>query len=310
MPGVSEADSDAVRFHVGSLPGSAASVHVVAQGTAAHWQSERSPRTGSQKQVSGTANAAHAAAPGSSRGYVRQANSWRSQTGSGADAAGGRPGESTTATPAIRPLPPLCSGGALPSHETRFSVPVDTLAVAGDNDLFDVLDLTDDFGMRVQALPCAGPQAGPGLAVYRGRQSKDSSAIVRRMGPGQSAADSRLELRSADGSVYGVLAPQADSSFLLTRGDQVLLAITGDDQDMQLHVTSGDGAPMARMTDSMAAVDSPSQLQQPRSEEHVQFVVLAGADPVLVIASVLSVLLFGLEVDDPPSRTKLPLGAS
>jgi len=242
---------------------------VVAQGTTAHWQSEPSPR------------------------YVRQTSTRRSLAGSGGDA--------------VRPLPPLCPGSVPPPHETRFSVPVDTLAVAGDNDLFDVLDLTDDFGMRVQALPCAGPQVGPGLAIYLGRQSKDSSATVRRLGRGP-VGGIRLELRAADGSVYGELAPHADSSFLLTRGDQVLLAITGDDRDMQLHVTSGGGVPMARMTDSTATVDVGAnlgtQLHQSGPEEHVEFVVLPGADPVLVVASVLAVLLLGLKGDASPAGTE------
>ncbi|CAK0811863.1 unnamed protein product, partial [Prorocentrum cordatum] len=95
-----QADPDAVRYNIGSRPGSAASVHVVAQGTTAHWQSEPSPR------------------------YVRQTSTRRSLAGSGGDA--------------VRPLPPLCPGSVPPPHETRFSVPVDTLAVAGDNDLSGV----------------------------------------------------------------------------------------------------------------------------------------------------------------------------
>lgn len=176
--------------------------------------------------------------------------------------------------------------------------------MAGENDVFDVSARTaGDLGMRARVLPCVGPEVGRGLAVYRGRQLKDPSATVRTVGRGQSGADNTLEVRAADGSVYGMLVPQADGSFVLAKDGQDLFAIVGDDQDMQLDLISPDGTLLARVTDGMTAVSvgasSGAEPQQPRPEEHVQFAVQPGTDPVLVVAAVLSILLFGLEADSP-----------
>lgn len=186
-----------------------------------------------------------------------------------ASSARGRPGRPAPAGP-----------------ERRFAVPMDSLAEVGRTGTFQVRSERGDLDMRV-AIDKDGAR-GPRLAVYPadGDASRPMTTVEASTGDARS-----LEVKDSDGSSFGKLEQTSEGSYVLALNGAPLLVVDGaDDTSLQMSVKTGNGQEVATVCCSLVATGRGGQ------EEVVELSVGPGADPTLVVTSVLSVLL--LCVDD------------
>jgi len=177
------------------------------------------------------------------------------------------------------------AGGYVPG-DCRFMVPVDMLVEAAEEGSFSIADTSSGLLLRVGIENQASTRC---LRVFVGRDSPNPCTTVRPLPDGSS---NRMEIRGANGLHFGTLALQPNGSFLVTTAEQQpLLTIEGNEANLDLRISARDG----RLVASVSCCESP---EPSRGVEHVEFRVLPGTDPVLVVSCILSVLLLGGDDED------------
>lgn len=167
--------------------------------------------------------------------------------------------------------------------DCRFVVPVDTLVESSGGGTFSIIDPTSQTMWRV-----AIEESKDGLRSLRvfvgGDSAIPSMTVCPATGPG-------LQILNATGQHFGKLILQPNGSFVVITADQrQLLVIEGNEVNLDLRISSRDGRPMAAV--------SCNETASAAGVEQIEFRVLPGADPVLVISCILSVLLLGNDDDE------------
>ncbi|CAK0886185.1 unnamed protein product [Prorocentrum cordatum] len=124
----------------------------------------------------------------------------------------------------------------------------------------------DDEGQRV-------------LEVFQGLGARTPCTTVGPPKPGSSSDPDSLDLRGPHG--LGNLTLQGNGSFLMSAQGQPLFVIEGNEADLDLRISARDG----RLVGAVSCNDANFS-----GEEHVEFRVLAGTDPVMVVSCILAVL--------------------
>lgn len=165
--------------------------------------------------------------------------------------------------------------------ERRFAVPMDSLAEVGRTGSFQVRSERGDLDMRVAI--DKDTARGPRLAVFPadGGASRPMTTVEASTGDVRS-----LEVKDSDGSSFGKMEQTSEGSYVLALNGAPLLVVDGaDDTSLQMSVKTGKGQEVATVCCSFVAAGRGGQ------EEVVELSVGPGADPTLVVTSVLSVLL-------------------
>jgi hypothetical protein len=174
--------------------------------------------------------------------------------------------------------------------ECRFMVPVDMLVEAAEEGAFTIADAASGLLLRVNIDNKASARS---LRVFVGKDSPNPCTTVSPTSDGGCMqAGSSMEIRGANGLHFGMLALQPNGSFLVTTAEQQpLLTIEGNEANLDLCISARDG----RLVASVSCCES---ADPSKGVEHVEFRVLPGTDPVLVVSCILSVLLLGGDDED------------
>jgi len=165
--------------------------------------------------------------------------------------------------------------------ERRFAVSMDALAEVGRKGAFQVRSERGDLDMRV--VIDKDTIAGPRLAVYPTGGGAARPMTTVEASPGDAQA---MVVKDSDGSAFGIMEQTSEGSYVLALNGAPLLVVDGaDDASLQMSVKTGSGQQVATVCCSVMAHGRGSQ------EEAVELLVGPGADPTLVVTSVLSVLL-------------------
>jgi len=167
--------------------------------------------------------------------------------------------------------------------DCRFVVPVDTLVESAGGGTFCITAGTSETLWRVAI--AENKDSLRSLRVFVGGDSATPSMTVcATTGPG-------LQILNATGQHFGKLVLQPNGSFSVITADQrQLLVIEGNEANLDLRISSRDGRPMAAV--------SCNETASAAGVEQIEFRVLPGADPVLMISCILSVLLLGNDDDE------------
>lgn len=213
--------------------------------------------------------------------------------------------------------------GPLPEGECVFRLPVAALlrrnlpeasvgkTRSGRNERH-LLEASGKLALRAATL---GTEGWP-LVIFSGTGQMPSATIGPALQDTKSGPRS-LELRSSDGSHYGVLDPQEGAEmYVVSCGGRPVLSVEGA-AGGRLTITSGEYVPLAevRCTEGEPRGEPPEG--EPREDAETEPGTCEGAadpelrifegtaDPVLVIITVLSVLLYGgsHEADAKPRPT-------
>lgn len=177
--------------------------------------------------------------------------------------------------------------------ERRFAVPMDSLAEVGRKGSFQVRSERGDLDMRVAI--DKDTNGGPRLAVFPadGGASRPMTTVEATTGNSPSFGNASLEVKDSDGISFGKIEQTSEGSYVLALNGAPILVVDGaDDASLQMSVKTGNGQQVATVCCSFSSFTFTSKGQ----EEVVELLVGPGADPTLVVTSVLSVLL--LCVDD------------
>lgn len=186
--------------------------------------------------------------------------------------------------------PPLCSSLVLPACEGHFAVAVPALAAvdeAGGGSL-DIVGLTGNRLLRATAQDVSGgrlleismthPGSAPRATVAPPVKSADGALMSP---PGRMPPCGALEIRGADGSLYGVLESKSPSHHVVRRRGRDVLAIHGTSRSLELTVHSGE----------RLVADATGNSVNFGGQPHMELRVEAGIDPILVISCVLAIVL-------------------
>jgi len=167
--------------------------------------------------------------------------------------------------------------------DCRFVVPVDTLVESAGGGTFSITDATSETIWLVAIEESKDSLRS--LRVFVGGDSAiPSMTVCSTTGPG-------LQILNATGQHFGKLVLQPNGSFVVITADQrQLLVIEGSEVNLDLRISSRDGRPMAAV--------SCNETASAAGVEQIEFRVLPGADPVLMISCILSVLLLGNDDDE------------
>jgi len=167
--------------------------------------------------------------------------------------------------------------------DCNFVVPVDTLVESAGGGTFSITDATSKTMWRVAIEESKDSLRS--LRIFVGEGSTiPSMTVCPASSPG-------LQILNATGQLFGRLVLQPNGSFVVVTADQrQLLVIEGNEVNLDLRIFSCDGRPMAAISCSEAASAA--------GVEQIEFRVLPGVDPVLVISCILSVLLLGSDDDE------------
>jgi len=175
---------------------------------------------------------------------------------------------------------PRPSAGLVPS-DCRFTVPVDVLMESAEEGTFSITDPALGLSLRVAIRNRPSARL---LQVFVGTDSPKPCTTVSPLSDG-GPAGIRMEIRGADGSLFGMLTLQQNGSFVVTTAEkQPLLTIEGNEENLDLRISARDGRLVAAVSCASAG---PS-----KEVDNLDFRVRPGTDPVLVVTCILSVLLF------------------
>jgi len=201
------------------------------------------------------------------------------------------PDASTTSGPSPTPTFGLQHGRPAGS-ERRFAVPMDSLAEVGRKGTFQVRSEQGDLDMRVaiDKDTTKGPRLAVSAAGSGGARPMTTVGLRSEQMDAGTGDAARLEVKDSEGGSFGLLEQTSEGSYVLALNGAPLLVVDGaDDASLHMSVRTGNGQQVATVCCSFAMTGRENQ------EEIVELLVGPGADPTLVVTSVLSVLLLCVE---------------
>lgn len=184
---------------------------------------------------------------------------------------GGEDGESTTTAPCRE----SCDSSA---GDCRFTVPVDTLVEVAETGSFDIKDVGSGLLLKVALRRDGGHKV---LEMFQGVGATIPCTTVGPPKPGSPSDPDSLDLCGPHGKTFGNLTLQGNGSFLVSAQGQPLFVVEGNEADLDLRISAHDG----RLVGAVSCNDANFS-----GEEHVEFRVLSGTDPVIVVSCILAVL--------------------
>mmetsp|Transcript_18088 Transcript_18088/g.56659 ORF Transcript_18088/g.56659 Transcript_18088/m.56659 type:complete len:515 (+) Transcript_18088:65-1609(+) len=186
--------------------------------------------------------------------------------------------------------PPLCSSLVLPVCEAHFAVALPALTAVdeGGGGSLDIVGLTGNPLLRatVQDMPAGRllevSMTHPGSAP-RATVGPPAGAGGSPVAPAMVAPSERvpMEIRGADGDLYGLLQAKSASQYTVVRTGREVLAIQGAGDSLELSVTAGE-QPVAE------AICNEGNFG---GAMHLEIRVQPGLDPVLIISCLLAIVL-------------------
>jgi len=177
--------------------------------------------------------------------------------------------------------------------DCRFTVPVDTLVEVAEVGGFDITDVGS--GLTLQASMHRNDEGHRVLQMFQGlpRMAQSPCITVGPPKPDSPSDPDSLDICGPSGLMFGNLILQCTGSFLVSAQGQPLLVIEGNEADLDLHISSArDGG----MVGAVCCNDANFS-----GQEHVEFRVMSGTDPVLVVSCILAVLFLCGDDDEADS---------
>jgi len=162
--------------------------------------------------------------------------------------------------------------------DCRFTVPVDTLVEVAETGSFDIRDVASGLLLKVALRRDGGHKV---LEMFQGVGATIPCTTVGPPKPGSPNDPDSLDLCGPHGKTFGNLTLQGNGSFLVSAQGQPLFGVEGNEADLDLRISSHDG----RLVGAVSCNDANFS-----GEEHVEFRVLSGTDPVIVVSCILAVL--------------------
>jgi len=170
------------------------------------------------------------------------------------------------------------TGGSL------FTMPVDALVNVADTGSIIIKDTLSNLVLK--AAVSQNPGSSRKVQVYLGENAITPLASVEPPPPGSQPFFDSLVIRGANNVHLGSLVLQNSGSFVLHAHGQPELVIDGNEEDLDLHVSSRDGC-------SKATVTCNDKL--PGGLEQIEIRVLPGSDSVIIMACILAILFLSGE---------------
>lgn len=158
-------------------------------------------------------------------------------------------------------------------------MPVDALVNVANTGSFIIKDTLSSLVLR--AVVSQNPDSSRKVQVYMGEDTITPLATVEPPPPGSQPFFDSLVIRGANNVHLGSLVLQNTGSFVVHAHGQPEFVIDGNEEDLDLHVSSRDGCPKA----TVSCNDS-----HPSGQEQIEIHVLPGTDSVLIVACTLAIL--------------------
>mmetsp|Transcript_29053 Transcript_29053/g.77324 ORF Transcript_29053/g.77324 Transcript_29053/m.77324 type:complete len:480 (-) Transcript_29053:357-1796(-) len=179
--------------------------------------------------------------------------------------------------------------------DSRFTVPVDTLVNVAAQGGFDIKDVGSGLVLRVSLR--RNDDGHRVLQTFQGlpHVAQRPCMTVGPPKPHSSSDPDSLVICGPNGLIFGNIILQCTGSFLVSAQGQPFLLIEGNEADLDLHIsTIRDG----RLVGAVCCNDANFS-----GQEHVEFRVMPGTDPVLVVSCIAAVLFLCGDDDGDDSGT-------
>jgi hypothetical protein len=163
--------------------------------------------------------------------------------------------------------------------DCRFTVPVDTLVEVAEQGSFDIKDIGS--GLLLKVTMRRDDEGHRVLEMFQGVGARIPCTTVGPPKPGSPSDPDSLDLCGPHGKTFGNITLQGNGSFLVSAQGQPLFVVEGNEADLDLRISARDG----RLVGAVSCNDANFS-----GEEHVEFRVLSGTDPVIVVSCILAVL--------------------
>jgi len=158
----------------------------------------------------------------------------------------------------------------------KFMVPVDSMMDMGDAGRFSIVDAIS--GQTLLVVLSQNDQGFRRLQLLT-----ETMALCASAGPPEGAQGgvSRLELRGPGGLLLGSLAPREDGTMAVHRQGQPQLIIWGNEDALDLEVSTEDGQPTATVSCTQDGASG---------AEHVEVSIFDGSNVQLVVCCIFAIL--------------------